>query len=165
MRSEPIIGKVLRIGFSAMRGLPRRLARDRDGASAVEFALLAPILLMLAVGMAQFAIGLNQYIILTEAVRDGARLLSIARGSTTPYTSTVNQVKSSAGTLTTSSLNITTTVNGTACATDTACQTALSSASGAAAAVSASYPCKLQVMGINFVSNCTLSSTTTEMIE
>lgn len=141
------------------------MAGDRGGASAVEFALLAPILLMLAVGMAQFGMALNQYIMLTEAVRDGARQLSLARGSTTPYTSTVNQVKASAGTLTTASLTITTTVNGTACATDTACQTALTSATGKAASVAATYPCQLKVMGIDFISSCTLSSSTTEMIE
>jgi Flp pilus assembly protein TadG len=150
---------------TAIRRSPRRLARNRSGASAVEFALVAPILLLLAVGMAQFGIVLNQYIMLTEAVRDGARLLAIARGSSTPYSSTVNQVKSSAGSLTTSSLTITTTVNGSACATDSACSTALSSASGKAASVAATYPCRLQVMGINFISSCTLSSSTTEMIE
>jgi len=157
--------EALRSRWAAIRRSPRRVAGDRGGASAVEFALLAPILLLLAVGMAQFGIVLNQYIMLTEAVRDGARLLSIARGSATPYTSTVNQVKSSAGTLTSTSLTITTTVNGTACATDSACSTALSSASGQSASVSATYPCHLQVMGINFISSCTLSSSTTEMIE
>jgi Flp pilus assembly protein TadG len=151
--------------WTAIGRSPRRLAGECGGASAVEFALLAPILLLLAVGMAQFGMALNQYIMLTEAVRDGARLLSIARGSSTPYTSTINQVKSSAGTLTAASLTITTTVNGTACATDSACSTALSSASGQAASVSATYPCQLKVMGIDFVSNCTLSSSTTEMIE
>jgi Flp pilus assembly protein TadG len=150
---------------TAIRRSRRRLTGDRSGASAVEFALVAPILLLLAVGMAQFGIVLNQYIMLTEAVRDGARLLAIARGSSTPYTTTVNQVKSSAGTLTTSNLTITTTVNGSACATDSACSTALSSASGKAASVDATYPCHLQVMGINFIPSCTLSSATTEMIE
>lgn len=120
---------------------------------------------MLAVGIAQFGITLNQYIMLTEAVRDGARLLSITRGTSAPYTSTINQVQASAGNLTTSSLTITTTVNGTACATDSACSTALSSAAGQIASVSATYPCQLRVMGINFISSCNLSSTTSEMIE
>ena len=157
--------EALRSRWAAIRRSPRRVAGDRSGASAVEFALLAPILLLLAVGMAQFGIVLNQYIMLTEAVRDGARQLALARGNSTPYTSTVNQVKSSAGTLAAARLTITTTVNGTACSTDSTCQTALSSASGQAAAVSATYPCQLRVMGINFVSSCTLSSSTTEMIE
>jgi Flp pilus assembly protein TadG len=147
------------------RTIARRLARDRDGATAVEFALLAPILLMLAVGIAQFALTLNEYVMLTEAVRDGARQLSLARGGSTPYTTTINQVKSSVGGLTVASLTITTSVNGTECTTDSACQTALTSAAGQASAVSATYPCQLKVMGIDFLPSCTLSSTTTEMIE
>ncbi len=141
------------------------LAHDRDGASAVEFALLAPILLMLAIGIAQFGIVLNEYIMLTDGVRNGARQLALSRGGTTPYTTTVNQVRNSASNLTQSSITVTMTVNGTACATDTACQTALSSALGQAGAVTATYPCTLQVMGINYLPSCTLSSSTTEMIE
>jgi len=39
--------------------LLRRLARRRDGATAVEFAFLTLVLLMLAVGIAQFGMALN----------------------------------------------------------------------------------------------------------
>jgi Flp pilus assembly protein TadG len=139
--------------------------KDSKGASAVEFALLAPVLFVLAVGIARFGIVLNNYIMLTEAVTDGARQLALARGSSTPYSAAVSAVQASASNLASGSLTITTSINGTACATDTACQTALSTASGNPAAVSATYPCSLVVMGVNFAPSCTLSATTTEMIE
>jgi len=141
------------------------IARDTAGASAVEFALLAPILLVLAVGIAEFGLVLNNYVMLTTGVADGARTLSLSRGSSTPFTTTVNTVKSSANNLAGSSISVTVKVNGTACTTDTTCQTALSSAAGQAAAVTATYPCSLIVMGVNYLPSCTLSATTQEMIE
>lgn len=106
----------------------RNPGREQAGTAAVEFALVAPALLLLVLGMCQFGITLNQYLTLTNAVRSGARQLSISRGSATPRTDTVNQIYNSAPNLTQASLTITTSVNGTACATDTACQTALGAA-------------------------------------
>ena len=141
------------------------LARDRAAATAVEFALLAPILLVLLMGMAKFGITLNSYVMLTEATADGARYLALSRGAPTPYASTVSQVTATASNLTVASLTITTTINGTACSTNTACQTALNTAAGQPARVTATYPCNLTVMGINFAPGCTLSSATTLMIE
>ena len=139
--------------------------KDRGGASAVEFALLAPILLVLALGIAQFGIVLNNYVMLTEATADGARQLALSRGSASPYTNTVNAIQNAANNLTAGNITITTIVNGTACTSDATCQTALSSASGQAASVTATYPCSLVVMGVNYAPSCTLSATTQEMIE
>jgi Flp pilus assembly protein TadG len=140
------------------------LAKDRTGVAALEFALVAPILLMLAVGIAKFGLMLNNYVILTEAVADGARVFALGRGVTSPKTSAVGQVQSTASSLT-GTLTITLAVNGTACTTDTGCNTALSTAQGQPATVTATYPCDLVVMGVNFAPSCTLSSSTTEMVE
>jgi Flp pilus assembly protein TadG len=150
---------------SAIRRSVRRLAHDRTGAAAVEFAFIAPILMVVAVGIAQFGLVLNDYVMLTEAVRDGARQLALSRGGSTPLTTTVNQIYSAAPNLTQSSLTIEITVNGTDCDSDAACQTALNTASGKAAVVNATYPCKLLVMAVDYAPSCTLSSTTAEMIE
>ena len=135
--------------------------------ASVEFALLAPVLFLLVLGMCQFGITLNQYLTLTNAVRSGARQLSISRGGATPWADTINQIYGSAPNLTQASLTITISVNGTACASDTACKTALSAAgaTGAPAAVTATYPCSLGFFGYNFAAVCTLSSQTTERIE
>ena len=121
------------------------------------------MLLLLVLGMCQFGITLNQYLTLTNAVRSGARQLSMSRGAATPWTSTINQIYSSAPNLTQASLTITMSVNGTACATDAGCASAL--AVGLPVTVTASYPCSLAFFGYNFASICTLSSQTTERAE
>lgn len=145
----------------------RDLLRDRSGAPAVEFALIAPLLLMLIMGIIQFSITLNNYIELTEAVRTGARNLAISRAmaSATPYTSTVSDISSSAGNLTAANITVTMSVNGTACTTDSGCSTALSTAAGETAAVTATYPCNLTVMGVNFLPSCSLQSQTADLVE
>lgn len=51
-------------------------ARDR-GASAVEFALVAPLLLLLVFGVIDFGRLLNAQITITEAAREGARAATI----------------------------------------------------------------------------------------
>ena len=54
---------------------------------------------------------------------------------------------------------------GTACTTDTACKDALGTAAGATAQVTVSYPCDLSVMGINYKPSCTLSATSSQMVQ
>jgi Flp pilus assembly protein TadG len=151
-------------GFPVMILRSLNIAKDRTGVAALEFALIAPILMMLAVGIAKFGLVLNNYVTLTEAVADGARVFALGRGNTTPKTSAVGQVQSTASSLT-GTLTITLAVNGTACTTDTACNTALSTAQGQPATVTATYPCDLVVVAVNFAPGCTLSSSTTEMVE
>jgi Flp pilus assembly pilin Flp len=51
--------------------------KDQKGAAAVEFALLLPILVILAFGIIYFGPVFNNYIAITHAARDGARLLAI----------------------------------------------------------------------------------------
>jgi hypothetical protein len=121
----------------------------------------------LVLGMCQFGITLNQYLTLTNAVRSGSRQLSIDRGAATPWTDTINQIYASAPNLTQASLTITMSVNGTACTSDATCKAALlaAGATGAPAAVTASYPCSLAFFGSNFASVCTLTSQTTERVE
>jgi Flp pilus assembly protein TadG len=154
-------------GFPVMILRSLNIANDRAGVAALEFALVAPILMMLAVGIAKFGLVMNNYLILTEAVADGARIFALERGDpdTDPYSDAVGQVQSTASNLTTASLTITLSVNGTACTTDATCNTALSTAQGQPATVKATYPCDLVVFGVNFAPSCTLSSSTTEMVE
>lgn len=60
------------------RDQARRQDRDR-GATAVEFALLLPILLLLAFGIIDFGRALNAQITLTQAAREGARLEALGQ--------------------------------------------------------------------------------------
>jgi Flp pilus assembly protein TadG len=142
------------------------------GIAAIEFALIAPVFLFLLLGMVQFGLTIGNYVMLTNAVSVGAMQFAISRSDTTPYTDTVNAIKSAAPTLTPASLTITLSVNGTACATDSACSTALTAAAPSSggslqpAAVSVTYPCGAMLAGYNFwASTCQLTSTMTEGVQ
>jgi Flp pilus assembly protein TadG len=52
--------------------------RDR-GASAVEFALLLPVLLLLLFGIVDFGRAINAQITLTQAAREGARVAALGQ--------------------------------------------------------------------------------------
>lgn len=147
-------------------GVICRLWRDRHGAVLVEFSLLAPVLLLLVLGIAQFGLTLNQYIMLWNGVGLGATQFAISGGaSSTPYSTTVNLIESAAPSLDSADLTITLSVNGTACTSDAACQSALQTNAGNPAEVSATYPCSLTVMGIDFFPNCTLTAQITELVQ
>lgn len=144
----------------------RALARDRGATTAIEFALLAPVLSFLVIGAAYFALALFQYSSLTEGVREGTRQLASALNDTTPYTDAVNALEAAAPALSTSRLSITLSVNGTACTGNSTCESAMSGAPvPSPVSITATYPCTVIVMGHNFLPNCYLSSTATEMIE
>ena len=57
-----------------------RQARDR-GATAVEFALLLPLLLLIVFGIIDFGRALNAQITLTQAAREGARLAALGEAN------------------------------------------------------------------------------------
>ena len=53
--------------------------RNEKGASAVEFALVVPIFLMIVLGIFQFGIAFNNWIAITHAAREGARLAAVGQ--------------------------------------------------------------------------------------
>ena len=149
-------------------------AVDERGASLIEFAVTVPVLVMLVLGMMRFGITYNNQIMLTDAVRAGARQLSVSRGDNTDICNKAGvKVRNAGAMLDASQITMTMVVNGT---TKTAAKGALPSctgfgsqaafASGSDVSVSAVYPCSLRVMGITFgPSTCTLSSQTTARVE
>jgi Flp pilus assembly protein TadG len=54
----------------------RGLLRDQEGSALVEFTLLAPFLLSLALGMAEFGRFFYQYQLVLEGLRDAGRYLA-----------------------------------------------------------------------------------------
>lgn len=60
------------------RRLLRRLRADRRGQSLVEFALVVPMLVVMLLGMVEFAKLWMQYQIITDAAREAARQAVIA---------------------------------------------------------------------------------------
>lgn len=57
-------------------GLDRR-CRDDDGAVLVEFALVAPLLVVILAGTIDFGIGFRNRIVIQGAVRNGARMAAV----------------------------------------------------------------------------------------
>jgi Flp pilus assembly protein TadG len=62
-----------------MRKIKTRKIKDQAGASAVELALIMPLLVMILFAIFQFGIAFNNWISLTHAAREGARLAAVGQ--------------------------------------------------------------------------------------
>jgi len=60
-----------------MRIRRHKIIKSEKGASAVEFALILPILIILVFGIVEFGIAFNNYITITHAAREGARIAAV----------------------------------------------------------------------------------------
>jgi Flp pilus assembly protein TadG len=163
---------MVRTSHAAERAKPRprrwfHALKDNDGSAALEFGIVAPIFLTLVAGIVQFGFTFGDYMFLTNAVMAGSQTLSVSRGITNPWTSTVNAMLASAPLLTPAQLraSISITVNGTSCAADAACVSALNTATGQPAVVTATYPCNLTILGVSYVPGCTLSSQVAQIVQ
>lgn len=131
--------------------------RDERGANLIEFGLVFPLLLMITLGIMQVGIVYNNWVMLTDGVRAGARVLSISRAPGTDACALgVAALKKSTPTLTQASLSVTTTV----------AANCTNLTEGSDATLAATYPCDLTIMGINFApKGCLLKASTTERVE
>ena len=130
---------------------PRNRFRSQRGQAMVEFAIVAPILLLILMGIMQLGVVYNNWVTLTDAARAGARKAAVCRSGCSPdaTTAATNAVKNSAANLTLASLGVTITSTW---------------AQGADATVTATYPWSINVMGV-VVASGTMTSTTTERVE
>jgi hypothetical protein len=137
------------------------------GQSAVEFALVLPVLLLIVVGVFKFGTAYNNYLQLTNAVRSGARQFGVERGQASPCTDAAAQVDAAAGSLKTAQLVITMAVSPATTSYSTPPETGTCPTlnSGDSAILSATYPCDLTIMGINFDPSCKLTASATERVE
>jgi Flp pilus assembly protein TadG len=88
-----------------------------EGSTLIEMALVLPVLLVVLTGIFSFGIELNQYLVLTNAVNNGARAFAMSAPATNdnvsiedsgdPCKFAAQTVQNAAGTLTTSSLTYT----------------------------------------------------------
>lgn len=141
----------------------RALPAAEQGATAVEFALILPVLALLLFAIITFGTTLYNYEVLAGATGVGARQFAVSRGSDTPVTNTKAIIYASAPGIDSTKLALSFAVAGATCNTDAACAAALQN--GVPATLSASYPCNLTVMGIDFAPGCMLSATTTARVE
>ena len=128
----------------------RRIVKQEQGQSMVEFALLLPVLCLVLFGIIQFGIVYNNYITLTDATRVGARKAAVSRQTVDPVGLATAAVRNSAKDLEASKLAVS--IEATVWA------------PGADVTVATSYPYELNIMGV-VVASGRLESSTTERIE
>jgi Flp pilus assembly protein TadG len=152
-----------------MGSFSRRRLRQR-GQAMVEFALGLPLLLTLITGLVMFGVAFNNELTLTYATDAAAQLLSISRGQTTDPCQTASQaVYSAAPQLNQSNLAFTIVLNGTSVTTNSTQPSCSGSqqylVQSQPARVTATYPCNLTILGVNFAPNCTLTAQSTVLIQ
>lgn len=125
--------------------------RKENGQSAVEFALVLPLLCLLLYGVVQFGIIFNNYETLIDAARAGARQAILIRLSGETPAVGVQAVRSAASSLNQSELGVS--------VTDPDWTTA-----GTDVTVTATYPYSINLLGL-VVGSGNLSSTEVERLE
>jgi Flp pilus assembly protein TadG len=116
-----------------------------------EFALVAPVLLVIVFGAIQMGILFNNYVTLTDAVRTGARKAAVARHLPDPAASAEAQLRASADNLEQSELEVTVSAPG-------------GWQVGTDVVVEATYPYSVNLLGL-VVRSGELRSRTTERVE
>lgn len=130
--------------------MSNRSSRGEEGQALVEFALLAPILLLILFGIVQFGIAFRDSIALTDAVRAGARQATVSRNAPDPVSSTRSAVLAAASDLDAAKVIVT--------------ASPLPWTEGAKVTVSATYPYDINILGI-VVASGYLHSATSERVE
>ena len=128
--------------------------RSESGQAAVEFALVAPILIALLLGIVQAGIAFNNYLAVTDAARAGARKAVVARFDGTTQADIKAVVQSAAGNLNPAKLGVAVSDPG-----DPTFQTA-----GSTLTVTVTYPYSIDILGLT-VSSGNLTSTMTGRLE
>ena len=70
--------------------LVRRFARSESGAELIEFGLTLPLLLLVLIGIIESGLLFQQYEVVTNAAREGARIAVLPTYSATPLIRTAN---------------------------------------------------------------------------
>ena len=141
-----------------MRARDHRIDRvhiaSERGQAAVEFALIAPILIVLILGVIQAGIAFNHYITITDAARAGARTAIVARFTGISSGAVQTAVQDAASSLDQSLLKVSATD-----ATDPTWTKA-----GTNVVVKVTYPYQVNLLGL-VVASGDLTSTMTEPLE
>jgi len=89
--------------MAALNRLVRRFVRAQSGAEVVEFALTLPLLLLVVLGIIEFGFMFQEYEVVTNAAREGARIAVLptysvnATVTQTNVTTRINQYLTAAG--------------------------------------------------------------------
>ena len=149
----------------------RNVVRDERGSTLVEFTIIAPMLVVLWVGVLQFGPILQSKIILQNAVYQGAQLMGASRTDATIYTDTDQSVQRrrgrSGGGRDGHRVHLQR-QRRVVCGLrhrHRSARSSIGAAQGHAAQVSASYPCVLANGVFNFHSACTVTATESALIQ
>ncbi len=147
--------------------------KDEEGQSLVEFALVAPILIAVLMGIFEFGIAFYNQLQLTQAVGQGALYLQqqdpANSGITDPCASAFTYIKNSAPSLNPNNITLTVTMGSNPPITGSSCSSDISEfAAEEPVTIQATYPCNITLFAVNLdhISawnfNCTLSAQVTE---
>ena len=134
-----------------MRLRHRHVFRTEKGQTMAEMAVVLPVLLFLILGIAQLGIVFNNYMTLTDAVREGARTAAVSRQYDDRESRTIAKVRASAANMNTSPETLKISVESTW-------------KPGDDVTVRAEYPYEIDLLGIVFKKSW-LSSSTVERVE
>ena len=152
-------------------------ARNEEGQSIIEFALVLPMLMTIAMGIFVFGLAFSNYQMLTNGANMGAQALAFSRGQTLdPCKTVASAFYSAAPTLSQKTLTFTITVTpppsgvtnplgGTTSSSTSTTTGAAALPAGSQASVTVTYPCNLILFGHNFAPTCNLSAQTAEVIQ
>jgi hypothetical protein len=130
----------------------------------IEFLAASTILLLIVTGVTSFGITLHNFLILTNAVNSGAQQLSFSRGETTDPCATAYSAISAAAPTLASGVTLSFVINGTSFSGNSCTSGAADMSQGAAAQVTATYPCTLSIYAVTY-SSCSLKAQLTETIQ
>lgn len=129
--------------------MTRRTLRDEKGQTMVEFAMVAPLILVILFAVVQFGAVYNDYVTITDATRAGARKAAVSRLASSPVAAAEQAVRDSAPGLAQSELDVT---------------VSSSWEHGEDVTVTAAYPYEIDLLGV-VVASGELESQTTERVE
>ena len=129
------------------------VVRDQKGQTAVEFALITPLLITILLGIIQMGIAFHNYVTITDAARAGARKAIVARFTGGSTATTEAAVRAAASDLNQSKLGVAVT------------PTTLTTA-GSTVTVTATYPFTIDIplLGLSVFSG-NLTATAKEDLE
>jgi Flp pilus assembly protein TadG len=144
--------------------------RSSSGQAAVEFAFVAPMMIILILAILVFGLAFDQYLALTFATNAATQQLAISRGQTTDPCKTTSQAAySAAPQLAQANIKFSILLGTNTIASNAANPSCSGSqqylVQSDAAQVTATYPCNLKIFGANPVPNCTLSAQSTMAIQ
>jgi len=170
MTKSPVLSRqIFRTRF-LFRRLRTIAGSENEGSALVEMGIALPMVLLLMTGIFSFSIALYQKLQLAESVSNAGRILAVDRGDSDPCQTATSAIYAAAPGLNKSNISLTYVLGGvnyganvTSCPGSSGAANANMTAGGAAQII-ATYPCSLQVYGVNYGS-CNMASQITEVVQ